>query len=200
MDAPRQRRKAQIGTSCCSRPSLPRGLASGRRTAPSRAPPWLTTLRQTFRNPGERLIRTFLAEGKGRRTTRPARDIAVRLSRRRFVAGVQRGEALRNRRADATARLGGRRPGGRRLGALPARGRAGVRARPLPVPGGAGAAGVRHGVGPGQCRRPRHPVADAAGDDHRRPSSGWPSDLDAPRSSSSRRSSREPTPNSTARR
>ena len=30
----------------------------------------------------------------GRRTTRPARDTAVRLSRRRFVAGVQRGEAL----------------------------------------------------------------------------------------------------------
>ena len=200
MDAPRFDGSAQIGTSCCLKSSLPRGLAPDRRTVLHRTSPWLTTLRQTFRNPDEGLIRTFLAEGTGRRTIGPARDIAARLSRRRFVAGIQRGEALRNRRTDAKARLGGRRPGSRRLGALPARGRAGLRAGPLPASGGAGAAGVRHGVGPGQCRRPRHPVADAAGDDHRRPSSDWPPHLDAPRSSNSRRSSREPTPNSTARR
>ena len=74
-----------------SAPHRPRGASRADRVelgaCASRSPLWLTTLRQTFRNPVEGLIRTFLAEGKGRRTTRPARDIAVGLSRRRFVAG-----------------------------------------------------------------------------------------------------------------
>ena len=97
---------------------------------------------------------------------------------RGFSGAERAGIGERTRRLNSR----GRRPGGRRLGALPARGRAGLRARPHAVLRGAGADGVRHGLGRGQCRRPRHPVADAAGDDHRRPSSHWPADLDAPRS------------------
>ena len=146
MDAPGST-EARIGTSCCLKSSLPRGLAPDRRTVLHRTSPWLTTLRQTFRNPHEGLNSDLLG-GNG-----SADDRACAGHRRQALQEAIRcesgGEALRNRRTDATARLGGRRPGSRRLGALPACWRVGLCAGPLPVLRRAGAAAVRHGVGPG---------------------------------------------------
>src|SRR5579863_8946530 len=114
-------RQEPIAISCRLPTPGPRALASGLPAILRAGRAWLTTFGQTFRNPVETLIRTCL-RGKGRRATRRARDIGAGLSRRRFVAGVQRAGALRNRRTDTKARQGQRRQGGRGLGALPARG------------------------------------------------------------------------------